>query len=271
LDVQWGAYKPDYWQNLLIAACRHSPLGRGKARRFIRDKLLKKDPAFVDYSFPFACMRIRLTGNACEWKLLLNPKYNHEELSFIKKRLQRTPPGQRIFVDIGANIGVYSLQVYTDCDIILAVEPLPKARESLNYNISVNRYNGRIRVLPFAVSDTNCEMELLCDNNDLGGASLISKKNESTVTVQARTLYTIVQDNRLPCITCLKIDIEGHEDRALLPYLEKSPAVMHPESIVIEHLSRNSWKTDCIEYLVERNYRLVDATRNNSMLVLDKS
>ncbi|MDZ7734853.1 MAG: FkbM family methyltransferase [Gammaproteobacteria bacterium] len=168
MNRPWGAYRPDRWQKLLVNLCRHTSLGRGRARRFVRDRLVSSHLDTVDFEFPFAKFRLSLTGNACEWKLLLNSGYNRKESQFIRDELLKQPQGVRVFVDIGANVGMHTLAVHEYCDRILAIEPLDEAREKLEFNVSVNNAYDRITIIPFAISSNN---EIL---RDLAVISMIS-------------------------------------------------------------------------------------------------
>ena len=66
-------------------------------------------------------------------------------------------------------------------------------------------------------------------------------------------------------VDTLKADIEGFEDKALLPYLEGADEALLPGRIVIEHLGRAYWKRDCFPVFERLGYRLVGSTRGNSM------
>ena len=53
-----------------------------------------------------------------------------------------------------------------------------------------------------------------------GPSFITEEENSLTIEVQMMPLQNILKKNNIKYITCLKIDIEGYEDRALLPFLE---------------------------------------------------
>ena len=61
-----------------------------------------------------------------------------------------------------------------------------------------------------------------------------------------------------------EIDIEGHEDKALVPFLLNSSETLLPKKIVIEKLSKNSDYPGCLMAFEKLNYKLVSRSKNNS-------
>ena len=62
----------------------------------------------------------------------------------------------------------------------------------------------------------------------------------------------------------LKIDIEGHEDKALVPFLLNAKNSLLPKKIVIEKLTANSDYPRCTEAFAKLGYKLVARSKNNS-------
>ena len=63
----------------------------------------------------------------------------------------------------------------------------------------------------------------------------------------------------------LKIDIEGHEDKALAPFLDGGERSMLPRRIVIEHPEPDADYPGCAAAFARHGYELVGRTRNNSL------
>ena len=83
-----------------------------------------------------------------------------------------------------------------------------------------------------------------------------------------RSLADIVTSEGLDHIDVLKIDIEGHEDKALVPFFETMPEQFWPARIVIEFLPPSDYP-GCAAIFKTCGYRLVGRTRNNSMYQRD--
>ena len=65
----------------------------------------------------------------------------------------------------------------------------------------------------------------------------------------------------------MKIDIEGHEDKALLPFFEEVNKDLYPEIILIEHTSNENWSLDIISYLKTSKILFFNThPRNHQML-----
>jgi hypothetical protein len=66
----------------------------------------------------------------------------------------------------------------------------------------------------------------------------------------------------------LKIDVEGYEDRVLLPFVAAAPRSMWPRRILMETHWRSRWEQDCLEGLREAGYRVAWEKRPDCLLVL---
>ena len=129
-----------------------------------------------------------------------------------------------LFLDIGANLGTYSLAVAkeTDCPEIIAFEPDPLNRAKLYGNIYLNDFGERIRVRDEALSDAAGTATLhaaRADNevNDNTGASSLEPGHHIGI-VHTMEIKTARLDDLLNVsgkAIVIKMDIEGHEATAL--------------------------------------------------------
>jgi FkbM family methyltransferase len=208
-------------------------------------------------------MRLHLGDNACERRLMVTPQFfDPEELDILRAVVR---PGFH-FVDLGANVGTYSLFVGRLAGPgarILAIEPQPEMLARLRENIALNALD--IRVAPFAVADRDGELEFSVDLNNYGYTSLdLDRKGRGErrfVKLPVRTLLGLVRENGFERIDALKADVEGAEDLALLPFFEQAPSALWPKLMIIED-SRRTWKRDCVAFLTERGYRLEPGADN---------
>lgn len=118
-----------------------------------------------------------------------------------------------IFVDVGANIGLFTLKVAPHAARVVAVEPGEAAGTQLDANIALNGF-GNVAVVRKALADKPGTAAL--HHNPLGddpqAYSLISDGTESgSEQVEVTTLDVLVRDLGLPRVDCIKIDVEGAE------------------------------------------------------------
>lgn len=212
-------------------------------------------------------MRVFLSDNNSEKKYLFMPwRFDLEE----RKLLAKSIPSNGVFVDIGANIGIYSLWVGKHLSRqgrIISFEPNPPAFERLKFNVDANSdLQGsewpEVTCISKGVSDRPGSFPLFLDHQNLGGSSLvISDRREATVTVEVVTLLAELERLEIDHIDALKIDIEGAEEQALLPFLECSDRALLPKLLVMErtHSEMNRLHSK----LVELKYKVELQTKMN--------
>jgi FkbM family methyltransferase len=86
--------------------------------------------------------------------------------------------------------------------------------------------------------------------------------------VAARTLARVIREAGCDHVSALKIDVEGHEDQALVPFFQLEPRNMWPKAIVMEHVHSHEWKCDITGVLVDEGYRVRRRTRSNILMSL---
>lgn len=256
-EEPFGSYAPGEAKNLLLAVIQNSKLKRG-AFRPLMSRLIGASP--VDTIYQGARFRFHHRDSATEMGALFNPHYNIEELDFLRRRLS---PGA-IFVDVGANVGTFSIPIARHVGRdgrVIAVEPHPTAFARLRFNCGEHQLPN-IHVVNVAIGDTDGSLKMCTDTSNLGACHI----SEEGFDVQARTLLGIAGDYALQQIDAMKIDVEGYEDKVLLPFFKAAPMSLWPRAVAIEHLERDSWAQDCIKTMVELGYREIDRTRSNTFL-----
>lgn len=113
-------------------------------------------------------------------------------------------------VDLGANIGTFSLWIYPFATKIFAVEPNPKPMQLLQKTIEDNNIEKIIPVeVAIAGSDGKRFMSNTEDEHKQYGSGVINDKKGITVKGQAIDTFMIKQN--IDYIDLLKIDVEGSE------------------------------------------------------------
>ena len=122
-------------------------------------------------------------------------------------------PGE-LFVDIGANFGLWALAAARRGCPVIAVEPVPATRERLAANVRRNGLAERVEIVAAAISDAPGTLTLSLPAGESGQASVHAgaAQRVETFTVSAITLDQLIGERR---VGFLKIDIEGHEPALL--------------------------------------------------------
>jgi FkbM family methyltransferase len=162
-----------------------------------------------------------------------------------------------IVVDIGANIGVYSLYAaYMGARVVYAYEPNAQAYEILLRNIALNGFEHVIFPYRLAVACTSDNMVSIPVEASPYNRTLADDICEHWDSVGTVTLERILIDNGIDYADVLKIDCEGAEyevlfgtSGAVLSRFRNIRMEYHPGPIdaLLGHLQRHRF------FLVERN------------------
>lgn len=262
----FGTFAPKSSLARILARTRSAPdsfLGRkfAYALRRVGLRSLKGGP--VDIEALGARMRLYPDGNVCEKRVLFTPQYfDPVERDLLASRMREG----FTFIDIGANIGAYSLFVAARAGRsarILAVEPQPEVFARLTFNIAQNPF-GTVKAVACALADKPGELTLFIDPANRGESSvrILSSMAGSAVKVPAMTLLALVENEGYDRIDAVKLDVEGAEDLILEPFLRDAPPSLWPGFIIIEDL-RQRWQSDLAGLLERSGYRMVIQTRLN--------
>ena len=263
----YGTYAP---AGLVAAITRHTgriPAESWHGRRlalFLRRlgiSLLRGRP--LDVERYGARMRLHPYNNNCEKKVLFTPQFfDPAERAILKEHLR---PGCT-FIDIGANIGAYSLFVAAFAGPsarIVAVEPQPDIFDKLSYNIGLNPFHT-VKAVACAVADKAGELTLFVDPRNRGESSLkiVGTNEGAQIRVPAVTLLDLVRGEGLTRIDAIKLDVEGAEDLILEPFLREAPPALLPGLILVEN-GTDQWQLDLPKLLESHGYRERARTRLN--------
>jgi FkbM family methyltransferase len=177
--------------------------------------------------------------------------YEHHILPIYLDTIQR---GSRV-LDIGANVGVYSIAAARKGAEVLAIEASTENSKLIDLNA---RHNGvDVKVVPVAVSDTF-------------GMAFLERTQQSNKTVRplSLTLETFDQIDAVPAVPLnsiignerfdvVKIDIEGREYAALKPaemLFAHRPVFFVEYSAAFVKYSCGVEGTDLIRLFTDRNY-----------------
>jgi FkbM family methyltransferase len=157
------------------------------------------------------------------------------------KAIERFVTGDGIFIDIGANIGLYTLHVSKLTNHktpIICFEPFYKNYFSLIENITLNRLSN-VTIEKIAIGEKEGVINLYYDKkeNNLGMVSLNPVVNAIKEEVQITSLDAYLINKSFLKIDLIKIDIEGFEYEALLGM--KYTLTTFQPTLLIEMLDSN--------------------------------
>lgn len=239
-----------------------------KLPKKFRKFLLKKFAPIMNGPFDVKCndifFRIYPEQNYDDRHIIRKTKLpEYKELTFLQKYLCKNIT----FIDIGANIGTYSLFVAKICNNnlnLFAFEPNKNTYKKLLFNLTLNNINS-CNIFNYAISNKIQETHLWLDGNNDGANSLLPNNKNKKQKIQTTTLLNICQKKHIKKIDLLKIDVEGFEDKALLPFFTNAPKNLLPKIIVIETLHKNLWQTNLINIFLQHNYKKMFATKENEI------
>jgi FkbM family methyltransferase len=261
----FGAFAPNAAQAAIIRLAQGSGLKRGAFRPWLSRivNLLRAGP--VDVQYQGASFRFHHQHSATERGALFNPDYNLEELDFLR---QYTPVGG-VFVDVGANVGTFSLVMARHVGpqgIVIAIEPHPVTFARLAFNNAASGLR-QVRLVQAAAGESDGELLIETDGDNLGASHVVTgPASAQAIKVPSLRLARIPGEAGAAKVDALKIDVEGFEDRVLIPFFNQAGPALWPRAIVIEHLSQREWREDCIADMLARGFAIAKKTRSNTFL-----
>jgi FkbM family methyltransferase len=209
--------------------------------------------------------------------LLLKGSYEQR----ISERFAKYLKPDSCVIDIGANIGYYSLLAASQCPHgqVFSFEPDKQNFQMLKTSIAYNGFEEIIQVYNLAVSDSNKTI-MIADpgNTDNSGArftstnedllkSLLSDSNSYLEKVEAVQLDTFLKINKVDIV---KIDIEGHEPYAIEGMLN---ILRRDKPVIFTELAPSNLKlfsaiepSDFLQPLLDIGYQIYLVERSGKVL-----
>jgi FkbM family methyltransferase len=179
------------------------------ARLLLRSCLQAQDVRLRDkYGCPIVVPSLR---EPIGFHLLIDGVYEVVSLEFTLSQLC----AGSVFVDVGANIGVFSLPVAQKVGsrgCVLAIEPSPSVFPYLKWNITLNGLSN-VRLRQCAAFDRDSETlpfyEAPADHFGMG--ALAAQFHSKPAPVPVQTLDRILDEEQIRRVNLLKVDVEGFE------------------------------------------------------------
>lgn len=178
-------------------------------------------PLIVKADCPFAAYSLRWDGNENPQFMAMRQKGCRKE-EWTCQFVRAMPPGS-VFVDIGANVGSYTLMAAALGHAVIAIEPGYANFHHLTRNLALNNVMDRVFPLQVALSD-RAGMDWLHYGDLTAGAAshamgqpvpgLVPMMFHKQI-VPTWPLDKLVADLGLPSPTHIKIDVDGAESKVV--------------------------------------------------------
>jgi FkbM family methyltransferase len=142
-----------------------------------------------------------------------------------------------VFVDIGSNIGAYSLWAARHVGAsgrVIAVEPDEFNYRALCANIALNDAAGVIHPVRCGVSDARETLALYQNSRGNNGGHNFMGMGRRGPGIECIPLDEVLRDAAATQVRLLKIDIEGFESRVLCEYFRRTPEERRPAFLLVE-------------------------------------
>jgi FkbM family methyltransferase len=122
------------------------------------------------------------------------------------------------FLDIGANLGVYSVNLAEHFEKTYAFEPAVIARHVLQANVLSNKLGHSIEVVELGLSNDKTTLEFFVDPANSGMSSLVKSPTNADFE---KTMIDLVRgddflkDKNSHKVSFMKVDVENHEFEVL--------------------------------------------------------
>ena len=156
-----------------------------------------------------------------ERDLLLFGAFERELHDFIASTLREGA----VFMDVGANVGCYSMQAATlvgPTGRIISFEPSPPVFERLRQNVDLNAFSN-ISLCACALGGASARRLLYVESGNQGYSNAIASlhpsdwhgSRDNAREIQVTTMDEWFQESGLPRLDLVKIDVEGAEFEVL--------------------------------------------------------
>jgi FkbM family methyltransferase len=127
---------------------------------------------------------------------------------------------QDCVVDVGANLGVYTIIAAQRGASVIAFEPTAAARQALERNARLNGLTDRIEISPLALADFNGPARFTSGLDTVNHLVIAGDADAHGSAVQVATLDAVFRDGGTPWradrVVLIKVDVEGFDQQVLV-------------------------------------------------------
>lgn len=260
-SFQLGAFSR--WYVAQIAKGKTDLLSK-RLRLMGRDRM-RRSTEIADVVYDGFRLRLYPSENTCDMEICLYQKHSEED-EF--RLFEAEVSGKATFVDIGANIGLYSLRAtraMAPSGRVIAFEPDCRTAQKLRKNLELNDVCS-VEVVEKALGRETGELQLYSvSKKNAGRNSLRAEigKRRPSRTVQVVPLFDELTKHDFANVDVMKIDVEGFEDEVLVPFFETAPRNLWPKYLMVEVVLKHLWGSDLIAKLEMLGYERVFENSGN--------
>jgi FkbM family methyltransferase len=187
--------------------------------------------------------------------LLFAPQlYDRREFELLKSLLR---PGD-LFLDAGANIGIYSLvasRLVGPTGKVIAIEASAENFLFLRRNCELSEARN-VHAVQVGLSDKREILRMACSFYGNRSGNSFLKESPIGESVECRPLLEVLEAEGVQRISGAKFDIEGFEFKVLSPFLKTAPRSLWPHFLIFEYNAdlRTRSGGDVRELLSEAGY-----------------
>jgi len=200
-------------------------------------------------------------------QIYLHGFYEKKQISYLRNICKMNKITH--FLDIGANIGYYTL-IFANIKNIYAFEPNKKSYHKLKENIKLNNQN--VNTYNFALSNKNSNAEIwYTDINKMGGSSVFNEEDHELKKYKYEKLFKekillkklddVISFKNLNIL--IKIDVERHEKNVL----EGMKKLINQNNIILQIEIFDERKKMIYKYLETLNLKFVNAIGHDHYFV----
>lgn len=168
---------------------------------------IKNKDIIVKSKIKYSGSKLRLNiGDFVQYYIFMDGAYEIETLDFVASFIDR-----KVFFDVGAHIGNYSLSLHKRAKKIYAFEASATNMNYLKKNIRANKIDN-IKTIDKAVcNEDNKSIKIYLSPDASSNHSIYDKFKGKYENVETVTLDSFYKKNNIEEIDVIKIDVEGAE------------------------------------------------------------
>lgn len=145
---------------------------------------------------------------------------SENERRFLDLCWERRASAPPIAMDIGANLGLFTLEMAARGFVVHSFEPAPQTFRRLSENVAASGVQQLVTLNQTAVGDREGQADFLVDvvspaTNRFASRSGLAKTTDERVAVRVVTIDSYMAENRLTGLEVLKVNVEGFEAMVL--------------------------------------------------------
>ncbi len=222
--------------------------------------------------FPTIKARLYPTTNTCEKRVFIAAKFfDSPERAFLDAAVKASVSGSFVFVDVGANVGLYGLSVVSAARSlnrsvkVIAIEPDAKTRSRLVENVAFSNATGQFIVEDCGVGAHRGKGRVIEHPKNRGEHRIVATEGTDQADIEILPILDICRRHGVAAIDAIKIDVEGMDYDVLDSFFSAAPASLFPQTIIVEVDGKDT-APPVITLAASYNYRVAQRTQMNVIL-----